>query len=80
MDLPLGLKAQGENSFGYRAALGAAYDFATAAVDRATRPSEMSVFFTQKFSRTAKLNFYLLRGLSDASPDWGGGIKYTHAF
>ena len=60
--------------------LGAAYDFATAAVDGAKRPSEMSVFFTQKFSRTAKLNFYLLRGLSDASPDWGGGIKYTQTY
>lgn len=59
---------------------GAAYDFASAALAGASRPSEMSVFFTQKFSRIAKLNVYVLKGLSNGSPDWGGGIKYTYLF
>ena len=60
--------------------LGAAYDFASAALAGVSRPSELSVFFTQKFSRTAKLNVYVLKGLSNGSPDWGGGVKYTYLF
>jgi hypothetical protein len=60
--------------------LGASYDIASAAVSGAPKPSEASVYFTQKFTKTDKLNVYLLKGFSDASPDWGGGLKYSHTF
>jgi hypothetical protein len=44
------------------------------------KPLETSVYFTQRFSKAAKLNVYLSKGLSDANANWGAGVTYAYAF
>lgn len=60
--------------------LGLALDFATAAISGTPNPLELSAYYTHKFSPNAKLNGYVIRGLTNANPDWGGGLLYTHTF
>jgi hypothetical protein len=59
--------------------LGATLDAATSA-SNGPKPLETSVYFTQRFSKAAKLNVYLSRGLSDANANWGAGVTYAYAF
>jgi hypothetical protein len=59
--------------------LGVTLDAATSA-SNGPKPLETSVYFTQRFSKAAKLNVYLSRGLSDANANWGAGVTYAYAF
>jgi hypothetical protein len=59
--------------------LGVTLDAATSA-SNGPRQLETSVYFTQRFSKAAKLNAYLSKGLSDANANWGAGVTYAYAF
>lgn len=59
---------------------GVAYDWREAASDTADDRSELTGFYTVRFEETTKWQFYATKGLSDGSPEWGGGITVTHAF
>ena len=54
-------------------------EFAAAADDYDDR-SELTGFYTLKMDDATKWQFYATKGLSDGSPDWGGGITVSHAF
>lgn len=60
--------------------LGAAYDWREKVTSRGDELSELAVFVTQKLDDAWKLQAYAVRGFSDASPDWGGGLVVTHAY
>lgn len=47
-----------------------------------TNPSqrELTVFLTHKIDKTWKTQTYLLKGFSDGSPEWGGGLSVTYVF
>lgn len=59
--------------------LGVTLDAATSA-SHGPKPLETSVYFTQRFSKAAKLNVYVSKGLSDANANWGAGVSYAYAF
>jgi hypothetical protein len=59
--------------------LGGAYDWRQAASDDADDRSELSVFYSVP-AGAGKWQVYAVKGLSDGSPGWGGGLGYTHAF
>lgn len=60
--------------------VGVSYDWATAAVDGATRPQEVSVYASHYISDQYKLSGVIYSGLSDASPDVGGGMTLSYYF
>ncbi|MGY6519015.1 MAG: transporter [Lysobacteraceae bacterium] len=60
--------------------LGVVYDWRQAASSRFNDRSELTGFYSVRQRDGSQWQFYLLRGLSDGSPEWGGGINYTHAF
>jgi hypothetical protein len=42
--------------------------------------NEMSLFVSQKLDEKWKLQVYAVKGFSDASPDWGGGVFVSHSY
>ena len=60
--------------------LGAAYDWRSAASETADDRSEITAFYSLRSGEAAKWQFYATTGLSDGSPDWGGGIALTWLF
>ena len=60
--------------------LGAMYDWRQAASDGADDRSELTGFYSVKAGDADKFQLYATKGLSDGSPDWGGGVSYSHAF
>lgn len=42
--------------------------------------SEATVYFNTRIDDSNKLNVYLISGFSDASPDWGLGLSWSHGF
>jgi hypothetical protein len=61
-------------------ALGMSYDWRQAASDTADDRSELTGFWSVHSSETTKWQLYGVLGLSDGSPDWGGGVSISHAF
>lgn len=41
---------------------------------------ELTVFIANKISSTSKIQAYLLKGFSDSSPEYGGGLMLTGSF
>jgi hypothetical protein len=60
--------------------IGLTLDLFGASVRGAPQARDLSLYFTQRFSKTAKINVYLLKGQANGSADWGGGLSYTHTF
>ena len=60
--------------------IGIAYDWREAASETADDRSELTGFYTLKMDDATKWQFYATKGLSDGSPDWGGGVTVSHAF
>ena len=54
---------------------GIAYDYRQSAFDNNDAVSEFSGFISVRLSNTWKLQLYVLKGLSDGSPDWGTGLR-----
>jgi hypothetical protein len=60
--------------------MGVSYDWATAAADGASRPQEVSVYVSHYINNNYRLNGVLYTGLSNASPDLGGGLTLSYYF
>ncbi|HEX6266390.1 MAG TPA: hypothetical protein VFZ81_05785 [Burkholderiales bacterium] len=60
--------------------VGAAYDFRDRLVAGGGRLSEVSVFATRGLAQQWRLQVYAVAGLSDGSPDFGGGVVLSHSF
>jgi len=60
--------------------LGVGYDWRAAASDTADDRSEVTAFYSIPASDALKWQLYATKGLSDGSPDWGGGASMTYTF
>lgn len=60
--------------------LGAAYDWREKVSERGREMSEMTLFVSRRLDQAWKLQAYVVRGFSDASPDWGGGLFMTRSY
>jgi hypothetical protein len=54
---------------------GLSLDYRTSSTDQADDPAEATPYVTWSLAPAFKLNVYGLVGLSDGSPDYGGGLK-----
>ena len=54
---------------------GLIYDFRQAATSNGSDLKEVTAFTSTKLDKKKKLLFYLVKGLSDGSPDWGIGVN-----
>jgi hypothetical protein len=54
---------------------GAALDYRTSSSDQSDDPLELTPYLVWKVSRSMKFNLYAVLGLSDGSPDYGGGAR-----
>jgi hypothetical protein len=55
-------------------------DWRQSAVDGADDPAELSGFLSKQLGQSLDLSAYALAGLSDSSPDWGGGLSLNRRF
>ena len=62
------------------ASIGVSYDWATAASRFGSEPQEVSVFGSYRINEHYKLSAVLYGGMSNASPDAGGGITLNYYF
>lgn len=65
---------------GDRGSVGAMYDWRQSASNDFDPRSEITGFYSVATGAAGKVQVYAVAGLSDGSPDWGGGVSYTHAF
>ncbi|MDH5446556.1 MAG: transporter [Gammaproteobacteria bacterium] len=68
----------GSYSLTHRFSLGLAYDFKEAATQRSEDQKELTAFASKKLSNKFKILGYLVKGLSDGSPDWGLGFNISY--
>lgn len=59
---------------------GVSYDWSTASSDGAPDPQEVSIYGSYKINDSYKLSGSLYAGLSNASPDVGGGLTLNYNF
>jgi hypothetical protein len=57
--------------------VGVAFDAQEATVPGSDRPAKLTGYLTTRPGKNSKLTAYLLRGLSDGSPEWGVGITFA---
>lgn len=60
--------------------LGAAWDYRQKVLTNGDPINELSGFFGMKFDPHNKMQVYVVYGLSDGSPDYGGGVVLTHTY
>jgi hypothetical protein len=60
--------------------LGAGYDWQQKVTQFSQNAQETSAYANYRLNDSNKLNFYLLTGYSNASPNWGGGLVLLHYF
>lgn len=60
--------------------IGAAWDYRQKVVSGGDPISELSAFYSMKFDPNNKLQVYVVRGISDGSPEFGGGVVLTHTY
>ena len=60
--------------------LGAMYDYRQAASRLGDPRSEVTGFYSFAASPASKVQVYATAGLSNGSPDYGGGVSYSHGF
>ncbi len=60
--------------------LGLAYDWREKVSARGDGIREATLFLNQRFGEHWGTQFYLIKGFSDASPDWGGGLLLNHRY
>ncbi len=56
------------------------YDFRQASRTGSANSSEVTATLYSKLAKDIKLNMYALKGFTDASPDWGGGLGLSWRF
>lgn len=65
---------------GSGSSVGAMYDWRQAASSGFDDRSEVTGFYSFGADPANRFQLYATAGLSDGSPDWGGGISYSHGF
>lgn len=60
--------------------VGVSYDWRDKVTANGDPISEASLFLSQKLSDSWKLQIYAVKGFSDNSPDWGGGLMVSHTY
>lgn len=60
--------------------VGAYYDWRQKLTATGNPISEATLYFNTRINDSNKLNVYLIKGFSDASPDWGAGLALSHVF
>ena len=60
--------------------IGAAWSYRQKLTSLGDPVSDLTAFYSMKINPTQKIQFYGLKGLSNGSPDNGGGVVLTHAF
>lgn len=65
---------------GNDSSIGAMYDWRQAASSNFDDRSEVTGFYSFGTDPANRFQLYATAGLSDGSPDWGGGIGYHHGF
>jgi hypothetical protein len=50
------------------------------AVDGVDPVQELSVAFARPLSKTQSMKLYVIKGLTDSSPEWGAGLMLSTAF
>jgi predicted porin len=60
--------------------MGTSYDWQQKVTQFSQNSQEVSAYASYYLNNNNKLNFYLLTGYSDASPDWGSGLVMVHYF
>ncbi len=65
----------GSHSFSNILSGGLIYDFRQSATTSGTAVKEVTAFTSRKLDSKTKLLVYLVKGLSEGSPDWGVGIN-----
>lgn len=58
--------------------IGLAYDWREKVTDSGDEISEATAFYSLKLSADWKTQLYLVKGFSDASPDWGAGVVLSY--
>lgn len=70
----------GGYKFSKNTSMGVSYDWATAAVNGAVRPQEVSLYASHRINDNYKLSGVIYTGLSDASSDFGAGLTLNYYF
>jgi hypothetical protein len=60
--------------------VGAAYDWRQKVTSDGDEFQEFTLFLSQRLRPDWKVQLYALKGFSDASPDSGGGLLFSHSF
>lgn len=63
-----------------QASVGAILDYRSKSTDTGFTQQELTAFYSRKLSSGYKLQAYAVKGFSDGSPDWGGGLNVARAF
>lgn len=59
---------------------GAIFDWRQRLTKTGAPVRELMLFFSHRLNAEFKLQAYAVKGYSDASPDWGGGLMLSYAF
>jgi len=65
---------------GEKSSIGLMYDYRQPASELSDDRSEITGFYSFPTSDTSKMQVYATKGLTDGSPDWGGGLNFTAGF
>jgi hypothetical protein len=60
--------------------VGAAWDYRQKVVSSGNPVNELSAFYSRRFDPNNRMQLYVIYGLSDGSPDYGGGVVLTHSY
>jgi long-subunit fatty acid transport protein len=72
--------AGADYSFSRSLSAGGSYDWRQKLTATGSAVSEASFYLNYRLGDDNKFDLYLVRGFSDASPDWGSGLIFTHRF
>ena len=63
-----------------RLRVGAFFDFRDASVPDTDALQELSAWLSTRVGEHGLVQFYVLAGFGDSSPDWGGGLSFSTSF
>lgn len=68
------------NKFSGTTSAGLSWDYRPRISQNGSSINEMTGFLTQTLSKQTRLQAYILRGFSNGSPDWGGGLNLSFLY
>ncbi|HEY0845683.1 MAG TPA: hypothetical protein VGE12_09950 [Noviherbaspirillum sp.] len=63
-----------------QSSIGAMLDYRSKSTDTGFAQRELTAFYSRKLGDGYKLQAYAVKGFSDGSPDWGGGVNVAYQF